>query len=203
MRKRRGFSSIPSAFMDGLVPRERFRHIVRHILCVMLHALAFSRSSPTFNSSAVTMNLQVTILKLLVSYPNGVASLDALKRDMAILAKSGEDWSERTRRLAARVPDLNIFAMRLVERDAFGWHLTEKGRAVLEYMECQASVAEPLSAIGADAPELASAAREVPPITPNARRRTSRQRRHQQSAHELSFCQSDLNHGRGSETERS
>lgn len=189
--------------MDGLVPRERFRHIVRHILCVMLHALAFSRSSPTFNSSAVTINLQVTILKLLVSYPNGVASLDALKRDMAILAKSGEDWSERTRRLAARVPDLNIFAMRLVERDAFGWHLTEKGRAVLEYMECQASVAEPLSAIGADAPELASAAREVPPITPNARRRTSRQRRHQQSAHELSFCQSDLNHGRGSETERS
>ncbi|MES5485198.1 hypothetical protein QMZ05_20820 [Bradyrhizobium sp. INPA03-11B] len=152
------------------------------------------------------MNLQVTILKLLVSYPNGVASLDALKRDMAILAKSGKDWSERTRRLAARVPDLNIFAMRLVERDAFGWHLTEKGRAVLEYMESQARVAEPSPAVDSDAPEFASAVREVPPITPNARRRAqgkSRQRRHPRSAPESSFCQSDVSHDRGSETERS
>ncbi|KWV54654.1 hypothetical protein AS156_06650 [Bradyrhizobium macuxiense] len=152
------------------------------------------------------MNLQVTILKLLVSYPNGAASLDALKCDMAILAKSGKDWSERTRRLAARVPDLNIFAMKLVERDSCGWHITEKGRAVLEYMESLVQVVEPSPAVDADAPEFASAVCEVPPITPYARRRTqgkSPQRRHPRPASEPSSCQSDVKHDRGSETERS
>lgn len=32
-----------------------------------------------------------------------------LKRDMAILATSGPEWAERTKRLAARVPGLDIF----------------------------------------------------------------------------------------------
>jgi hypothetical protein len=39
------------------------------------------------------MNFQVTILKVLVSYPDGFASLDDLKRDVATC---GKDWSERT-----------------------------------------------------------------------------------------------------------
>lgn len=60
-----------------------------------------------------------------------------LKRDMAILATSGRDWSERTKRLAARVPDLNIFSQGLVERLNGGWRITDKGRAVLETMEAR------------------------------------------------------------------
>ncbi|WP_091894658.1 hypothetical protein [Bradyrhizobium sp. Rc2d] len=55
----------------------------------------------------------VIILKLLVGYPNGMASVDDLKLKMVILAKSGQDWSERTRLLAARMPDLSIFTMGL------------------------------------------------------------------------------------------
>ncbi|WP_407114364.1 hypothetical protein [Bradyrhizobium sp. LMG 9283] len=55
------------------------------------------------------MNLQVIILKLLVGYPNGMASLDNLKVKMVILAKSGQEWSERTSLFAARMPDLSIF----------------------------------------------------------------------------------------------
>ena len=79
------------------------------------------------------MNFQVTVLKILVSYPDGFAPMADLKRDMAILATSGRDWSERTKRLAA--PDLDIFSQRLVERLNGGWRITDKGRAVLERME--------------------------------------------------------------------
>lgn len=35
------------------------------------------------------MNFQVTVLKILVSYPDGFAMMAELKRDMAILATSG------------------------------------------------------------------------------------------------------------------
>ncbi len=83
------------------------------------------------------MNLQVTVLKILVSYPDGFAVMTDLKRDMAILATSGRDWAERTKRLASRVPDLDIFSQRLVERLSGGWRITEKGRAVLEIMEAR------------------------------------------------------------------
>jgi hypothetical protein len=80
------------------------------------------------------VNFQVTVLKILVSYPGGFAVMTDLKRDMAILATSGRDWADRTKRLAARVPKLDIFSQGLVERLNGGWRITEKGRAVLEFM---------------------------------------------------------------------
>lgn len=83
------------------------------------------------------MNFQVTVLKILVSYPRGHASMADIKRDMAILATSGRDWTERTKRLAARVPDLDIFSQGLVDRLDGGWRITDKGRAVLEMMEAR------------------------------------------------------------------
>ena len=83
------------------------------------------------------MNFQVTVLKVLVSYPDGFAAIADLKRDVAILATSGRDWAERTRRLAARVPGLDIFSQGLVERLNGGWCITDKGRSVLEIMEAQ------------------------------------------------------------------
>ncbi|WP_247295168.1 hypothetical protein [Bradyrhizobium sp. 87] len=83
------------------------------------------------------MNFQVTVLKVLVSYPDGFALMADLKRDMATLATSGRDWTERTKRLAARVPDLDIFSQDLIERLNGGWRITDKGRAVLETMEAR------------------------------------------------------------------
>ena len=83
------------------------------------------------------MNFQVTVLKILVSYPGGFAEMADLKRDMAILATSGPDWAERTKRLAARVPDLDIFSQGLIERMNGGWRITDKGRAVLDVMEAR------------------------------------------------------------------
>ena len=93
------------------------------------------------------MNFQVTVLKILVSYPDGFAVMADLKRDMAILATSGHDWSERTKRLAARVPDLDIFSQALIERLNGGWRITGKGRKVLDFMEARSS--GPQTAAGA------------------------------------------------------
>jgi hypothetical protein len=62
------------------------------------------------------LNLQVTVLKILVSYPDRFAVVADLNRDVAILATSGPEWAERTKRLAARVPGLDIFSDGLVER---------------------------------------------------------------------------------------
>ncbi|WP_247970972.1 hypothetical protein [Bradyrhizobium sp. 195] len=81
------------------------------------------------------MNFQVTVLKILVGDPHGFASMPDLKRDMAILATSGPDWAARTKRMGARVPELDLFSQRLVERVNGGWRITDKGRAVLELME--------------------------------------------------------------------
>lgn len=94
------------------------------------------------NDFGAQVNFQVTVLKILVSYPDGFAQMEDLKRDMAILATSGRDWAERTKRLGARVPDLNIFSQALIERVNGGWRITQKGRSVLELMEARAAPAD-------------------------------------------------------------
>ncbi|MGO4511113.1 hypothetical protein AB4Z51_29305 [Bradyrhizobium sp. 2TAF36] len=121
------------------------------------------------------MNFQVTVLKILVSYPEGFAVMDDIKRDMAILATSGRDWSDRTRRLAARVPDLDIFSQGLVDRESGGWKITEKGRAVLEFMEARSGADRPIEAIppvAVDAP-----VPSLPPLAERAKRRRERRER--------------------------
>ena len=127
------------------------------------------------------MNFQVTVLKILVAYPDGFAVMEDLKRDMAILATSGRDWADRTRRLAARVPDLDIWSQGLVERTSGGW---KKGRAALEFMEARPAAPEPRQASVIE--ETAAAmvvARDVPPLRQPAdrakRRRERRERRHE------------------------
>jgi hypothetical protein len=128
------------------------------------------------------VNFQVTVLKILVSYPDGFAVMEDLKRDMAILATSGREWADRTKRLAARVPDLDIFSHRLVERIGGGWKITSKGRAVLELMEARPAAPEPIQApLVEEAPAPIVAATQVPPLRQPPyrakRRREHRERR--------------------------
>lgn len=127
------------------------------------------------------MNFQVTVLKVLVSYPDGFAAMADLKRDMAILATSGRDWSERTKRLAERVPGLDIFSQGLVERMNGGWRITDKGRAVLEIMEARparAQVTEPPNVHAVEEPAAATTLPSIPSIAPvrRMRKRSRRQR---------------------------
>lgn len=123
------------------------------------------------------MNFQVTVLKILVSYLGGFAGMADLKRDMAILATSGPDWAERTKRLAARVPDLDIFSQGLIERMNGGWRITDKGRAVLEVMEARHPVPETaIAAAHVEAPHLATSSPSLPIMT-RLGKRNRRQRR--------------------------
>ena len=124
------------------------------------------------------MNFHVTVLKVLVFCPGGFAVLDDIKRDMALLATSGRDWADRTRRLAARVSDLDIFSQGLVDRESGGWKITDKGRSVLEFMEARTGFDQAIEAAPAQPVDAA-----VPPLPPFAdrakRRRERRQRRHE------------------------
>jgi hypothetical protein len=118
----------------------------------------------------------VTVLKILVSYPDGFALMAELKRDMAILATSGPEWSQRTRRLAARVADLDIFSQALIERLNGGWRITDKGRSVLDLMEGRG--AEPETVREAPEAEPTSAApRAAPPASTRSGRSQRLQRR--------------------------
>jgi len=81
------------------------------------------------------VSFQITILKVLAGHPEGRASLADLRRAVGILISSGPDWTDRTKRLAARAPDLDIFSQALVLRDDTGWQITVAGRALLASVE--------------------------------------------------------------------
>lgn len=88
--------------------------------------------------SVAVVNFQVSILKVLASYPLGMASLTQLKRDLDILVTSGPDWARWIRTIAAEAGGLDIFGAGFVERYTFGWRLTRKGLDALEAMEARA-----------------------------------------------------------------
>jgi hypothetical protein len=54
-----------------------------------------------------------------------------------MLATSGLEWADRTKRLAARLPDVDIFSHGLVVRSSGEWQITAKGRAALEFIEAR------------------------------------------------------------------
>ena len=93
------------------------------------------------------MSFQITVLKVLAGHPEGRASIADLTRYVSILISSGTDWTNRTKRLAARAPKLDIFADSLVLRDVNGWHITEGGRQFLASLEAPLPIAaEPVPA---------------------------------------------------------
>ena len=87
------------------------------------------------------MSLQIAILKVLVSHPEGRATIAALNSDLCILNTSGSDWTDRLRQLSARAPRLDIFGQRLILRDSSGWQITPEGKAFLDWLESGAASA--------------------------------------------------------------
>ena len=81
------------------------------------------------------MSIQVAILKVLASHGNGRATLASLRRDIIILSASGSDWDARIKRLARRVPAIDIFGAGYVLRDDEGWQITSAGRDFLAALE--------------------------------------------------------------------
>ena len=81
------------------------------------------------------MSIQVAILKVLASHGSGRATHASLKRDIVILSASGPDWDSRIKRLARRVPAIDIFGAGYVLRDDDGWQITSAGREFLSALE--------------------------------------------------------------------
>ena len=99
--------------------RDSFAHCIFKELCVLGRAVSF----------------QITILKVLAGQLGGRASLVDLRRAVGILISSGPDWTDRTKRLAAHAPGLDIFTQSFVLRDDTGWQITDAGRAFLTSVE--------------------------------------------------------------------
>lgn len=79
------------------------------------------------------MSVNIALLKILSSYPDGRASVASLKADFAIL--STPEWLARMRVLRARAGPINIFSDKFVTRDAYGWTITQAGREFLDRLE--------------------------------------------------------------------
>ena len=81
------------------------------------------------------MSFQITVLKVLAGHPEGRATVADLTRYVSILISSGSDWTNRTKRLAARAPKLDIFGDAFVLRDDRGWQITDIGQQFLASLE--------------------------------------------------------------------
>ncbi|MBA3652010.1 MAG: hypothetical protein H0W66_11170 [Chthoniobacterales bacterium] len=81
------------------------------------------------------MSLQITILKVLSSHADGRSSLASLNHDIAILARSGREWTDRVKRLASRASSLDLFGSGYIIRDHAGWQITGDGRQFLAALE--------------------------------------------------------------------
>jgi hypothetical protein len=118
------------------------------------------------------VSFQITVLKVLAGHPGGQLSVADLTRAVSILMSSGRDWTDRTRRMLAQAPDLDIFSQNLVVRDAAGWQITDVGRSLLASIEKPAAAAARAVEPALPVPIAAL----VPPLI-GTRRRTGRRRR--------------------------
>jgi hypothetical protein len=85
------------------------------------------------------VSFQITVLKVLAGQPEGRTSVADLTRYVKVLMTSGPDWIERTNRLAARAPQLDILGEGFVRRDENGWQITQAGRNFLAWLERRVS----------------------------------------------------------------
>jgi hypothetical protein len=105
------------------------------------------------------VSIQVAILKILASHDSGSATTASLKRDIAILATSGPEWNARMRRLAGRVPAVDIIATGYVLCDRGGWQITAEGRAFLRELEAVTQDNQPVDAAPTASDEAETVAR--------------------------------------------
>jgi hypothetical protein len=99
----------------------------------------------------------------LASHGSGRATLACLRHDIVVLAASGDDWNARLKRLAGRVPSIDIFGSGYVFRDHEGWEITAEGREFLRALE---AVTQDNRTVEVEQPAFpASQAAERPPGT--------------------------------------
>jgi hypothetical protein len=114
---------------------------------------------------------------VLAGQPEGHLLLSDLRNNVAILISSDPDWTDRTKRIAARTPGLDIFSQGMVLRSSAGWRITDAGRAFLA--DCEVPISsntqEASEAVEIKAPVATLPA--APAIGPDTRRWIWRRRR--------------------------
>ena len=110
---------------------------------------------PTAQNS-VRVSFQITIMKVLAGSTGGHLALVDLRNTVAVLISSGRDWNDRTKCIAARSPDLDIFSQAFVVREPTGWKITSAGRDFLAAAEKPAA-----APVGPEAAPLADAIEPV------------------------------------------
>jgi hypothetical protein len=131
------------------------------------------------------VSFQITILKVLAGQPDGYLSVADLRNNVAILISSGPDWTDRTKRIAARTPGLDIFSQGMIIRSSSGWQITDAGRAFLAESEMPISSNSQERAPEADETKAAAALGPAPVVGPDTSRRIrrgSRRRRRKKAA---------------------
>jgi hypothetical protein len=124
------------------------------------------------------VSFQITVLKVLAGHPEGRASLDELRRAVAILISSGPDWTDRTKRLAVRAPGLDIFTQAFVLRGKTGWQITEAGRVFLAALEAPIQKMASIEELSEGILSLTHSRAAAPlPRSTNTKRRRARHRR--------------------------
>jgi hypothetical protein len=117
------------------------------------------------------------VLKVLAGHPDGRLSVDDLKRALAILMCSGPEWTDRTKRMLARAPGLDIFSQKLVIRDTRGWQITDAGRTLLAAIEKPATAPLAEEAPTAAEEPMYSTSAPLPALNVSRRRGLLRRRR--------------------------
>jgi hypothetical protein len=87
------------------------------------------------------LSFQIGVLKVLSAHPDGRASIDAIKRDLATL--SSREWSAQLRRLAALAPKIDAFSAGLIIRTSEAWQITAAGRIFLAQLESGETIEAP------------------------------------------------------------
>jgi hypothetical protein len=126
------------------------------------------------------VSFQITILKVLAGSPGGCLPLADLRHDVALLISSGRDWTELTKRIAARAPNLDVFGQAFVVREPTGWQITAAGRDFLASVEKPALASAPpveASPVVADPPMVAAPPSPLIGVNPRRQRQHRRRRR--------------------------
>ncbi|MCK1440741.1 hypothetical protein IVA77_23755 [Bradyrhizobium sp. 136] len=119
---------------------------------------------------SVALSFQLTILKVLDGHPSGRATLEELKRYLAVLMTSGPEWTARMKRMETRAGgSVDIFGKKLIVREPGEWRITDAGRAFLAALEHPPAEHEPtLDELIDDAPS-----RGPPPLSNTPQRRVN------------------------------
>jgi hypothetical protein len=88
------------------------------------------------------MSIQLGILHILASHPDGAVSIASINADVRML--SGPAWGRKLREFARRSGPINLFADGLVTREAGGWRITTAGRDLIASLDANATNAPAL-----------------------------------------------------------